>query len=313
MRLAKAFSWPTCARDPASIACSLAYEQPRCAGHRHGCRAGGGGARQRKHRGLGLADRVAVLQCSLGSGIGEKRMGTFDAVVSNPPYVPTAVMAGIPREVADFEPTLALDGGADGLDLFRPLAQGRPGPEAWRRARLRAVRGAHGRRPCRGRASGIRRRAYRGRSDGKTPRTGGETPGRIFSMALENLRGTLDEAQAVMEERLGAFRPKSVSFWGRGSVLWPSASPIPIFIPGEVPGMGVSTANGHVGRFVAGVCWAASACSPCRGGSTATRAIPLKRSPSPCGSWPGSGLVRSSPPTLPAPSTRPTASATSAS
>ena len=72
---------------------------------------------------LGLADRVAVLQCSLGSGIGEKRMGTFDAVVSNPPYVPTAVMAGIPREVADFEPTLALDGGADGLDLFRPLAQ----------------------------------------------------------------------------------------------------------------------------------------------------------------------------------------------
>ena len=49
-------------------------------------------------------------------------MGTFDAVVSNPPYVPTAVMAVIPREVADFEPTLALDGGADGLDLFRPLA-----------------------------------------------------------------------------------------------------------------------------------------------------------------------------------------------
>ena len=72
---------------------------------------------------LGLADRVAVLQCSLGSGIGEKRMGTFDAVVSNPPYVPTAVMADIPREVADFEPALALDGGADGLDLFRPLAQ----------------------------------------------------------------------------------------------------------------------------------------------------------------------------------------------
>ena len=32
-------------------------------------------------------------------------------------------MAGIPREVADFEPTLALNGGADGHDLFRPLAQ----------------------------------------------------------------------------------------------------------------------------------------------------------------------------------------------
>ena len=65
--------------------------------------------------------RVAVLQCSLGSGIGEKRLGTFDAVVSNPPYVPSEVMAALPAEVADFEPALALDGGADGLDLFRPL------------------------------------------------------------------------------------------------------------------------------------------------------------------------------------------------
>ena len=70
---------------------------------------------------LGLADRVAVLQCSLGAGTGEMRMGTFDAGVSNPPYVPTAVMAVIPREVADFEPTLALDGGADGLDVLRRL------------------------------------------------------------------------------------------------------------------------------------------------------------------------------------------------
>ena len=71
---------------------------------------------------LELDDRVAVLECSLGTGIGEKRLGTFDAVVSNPPYVPTEVMADIPREVADFEPALALDGGADGLDVFRPLA-----------------------------------------------------------------------------------------------------------------------------------------------------------------------------------------------
>ena len=44
-----------------------------------------------------------------------------DAVVSNPPYVPTAVMDDIPREVAEFEPALALDGGADGLDVLRRL------------------------------------------------------------------------------------------------------------------------------------------------------------------------------------------------
>ena len=72
-------------------------------------------------------------------------------------------------------------------------------------------------------------------------------------MALENLRGTLDEAQAVMEERLGAFWPEVGLILGSG--LGPLAERIadPVFVPfGEVPGMGVSTANGHVGRFVAG-------------------------------------------------------------
>lgn len=105
------------------IACSLAYEHPDVRVIATDVAPEAVALAKENTEALGLADRVAVLQCSLGSGIGEKRTGTFDAVVSNPPYVPTAVMAGIPREVADFEPTLALDGGADGLDLFRPLAQ----------------------------------------------------------------------------------------------------------------------------------------------------------------------------------------------
>ncbi|WP_418997485.1 N5-glutamine methyltransferase family protein [Adlercreutzia equolifaciens] len=105
------------------IACSLAYEHPDVRVIATDVAPEAVALAKENTEALGLADRVAVLQCSLGSGIGEKRMGTFDAVVSNPPYVPTAVMAGIPREVADFEPTLALDGGADGLYLFRPLAQ----------------------------------------------------------------------------------------------------------------------------------------------------------------------------------------------
>lgn len=105
------------------IACSLAYEHSDVRVIATDVAPEAVALAKENTEALGLADRVAVLQCSLGSGIGEKRMGTFDAVVSNPPYVPTAVMAGIPREVADFEPTLALDGGADGLDLFRPLAQ----------------------------------------------------------------------------------------------------------------------------------------------------------------------------------------------
>lgn len=105
------------------IACSLAYEHPDVRVIATDVAPEAVALAKENTEALGLADRVAVLQCSLGSGIGEKRMGTFDAVVSNPPYVPTAVMADIPREVADFEPSLALDGGADGLDLFRPLAQ----------------------------------------------------------------------------------------------------------------------------------------------------------------------------------------------
>lgn len=112
------------------IACSLAYEHPDVRVIATDIASEAVALAKENAEALGLADRVAVLQCSLGSGIGEKRMGTFDAVVSNPPYVPTAVMAGIPREVADFEPTLALDGGADGLDLFRPLAAWAAGPEA---------------------------------------------------------------------------------------------------------------------------------------------------------------------------------------
>lgn len=73
-------------------------------------------------RELGLDARVKVLECNLGDGVDASLLGRFDAVAANPPYVPTSVLADIPREVTDFEPTRALDGGADGLSLFRPLA-----------------------------------------------------------------------------------------------------------------------------------------------------------------------------------------------
>lgn len=71
---------------------------------------------------LGLSDRVTVIESDLGEAIDVGMMGSFDAVVSNPPYVPTEVLASIPSEVSEHEPRLALDGGADGLDLFRRVA-----------------------------------------------------------------------------------------------------------------------------------------------------------------------------------------------
>lgn len=71
---------------------------------------------------LGLSDRINIIACDLGEGIPDHEIGNFDLIVSNPPYIPTAVLTEIPREVADFEPSLALDGGEDGLDAFRKIA-----------------------------------------------------------------------------------------------------------------------------------------------------------------------------------------------
>ncbi len=67
---------------------------------------------------LGLAARAEVRVGEWTAGLD----GPFDLIVSNPPYIPTADLAGLAREVRDHDPRLALDGGADGLDAYRALA-----------------------------------------------------------------------------------------------------------------------------------------------------------------------------------------------
>jgi len=52
--------------------------------------------------------------------------GKWQLIVSNPPYIPAAEMAGLMPEVARFEPAQALDGGSDGLDCYRALARQAP-------------------------------------------------------------------------------------------------------------------------------------------------------------------------------------------
>lgn len=47
--------------------------------------------------------------------------GPFDLLVSNPPYIPSANIAGLQREVKDFDPHQALDGGSDGLTVYRAM------------------------------------------------------------------------------------------------------------------------------------------------------------------------------------------------
>ena len=77
---------------------------------------------------LGIA--AEVVDVRLGNLVSplnrETEWGTFDVLVSNPPYIPSAVMQQLPREVAAFEPSLALDGGTDGLDIFRRLVRAAP-------------------------------------------------------------------------------------------------------------------------------------------------------------------------------------------
>ncbi len=55
-----------------------------------------------------------------------KATGKFDVIVSNPPYIPTQVVATLDSKVKDYEPHTALDGGADGLDFYRIIAAQAP-------------------------------------------------------------------------------------------------------------------------------------------------------------------------------------------
>lgn len=52
---------------------------------------------------------------------------TFDLIVSNPPYISSAALPGLQREVRDHEPLVALSPGADGLSVIRRLLQDSPG------------------------------------------------------------------------------------------------------------------------------------------------------------------------------------------
>ena len=59
---------------------------------------------------------------------------SFDLIVSNPPYIPTADIDALEPEVRDFDPRGALDGGPDGLGVYRALIPAAPGhlnPDGW--------------------------------------------------------------------------------------------------------------------------------------------------------------------------------------
>jgi release factor glutamine methyltransferase len=77
------------------------------------------GANIRAHR---LQDRIRLLLSDLlGALPPAERAGHFDAIVSNPPYVPSTDAASLHPQVREFEPASALYAGPDGLEIYRRL------------------------------------------------------------------------------------------------------------------------------------------------------------------------------------------------
>jgi release factor glutamine methyltransferase len=69
---------------------------------------------------MGLTGRMTLVASDWFSHV----TGTFDLIVSNPPYIAEAEMAGLDPEVRDFDPIIALTPGGDGLDAYRAIAHG---------------------------------------------------------------------------------------------------------------------------------------------------------------------------------------------
>lgn len=67
---------------------------------------------------LGLSSKIAFIK---GSGCGMFEPGSIDLVVSNPPYIASAMVDGLARHIREHEPRMALDGGEDGLDVLRQI------------------------------------------------------------------------------------------------------------------------------------------------------------------------------------------------
>jgi release factor glutamine methyltransferase len=75
--------------------------------------------------GVTAGDQISLVRSDWWTAL-EPWWGRLDLVVSNPPYIPTPLLADLDPVVRDHEPTLALDGGADGLAAIRAILAGAP-------------------------------------------------------------------------------------------------------------------------------------------------------------------------------------------
>jgi release factor glutamine methyltransferase len=66
--------------------------------------------------------RITFCEGSVFSAVPQSLKGTFDIIVSNPPYIPESEYPKLEKSVRDYEPPIALKGGVDGLDIIRSIA-----------------------------------------------------------------------------------------------------------------------------------------------------------------------------------------------
>ena len=75
----------------------------------------------------GVSDAIRFLEGDLFSALAEDLQNYFDLIISNPPYIPRDQVSKLDAEVSRWEPRAALDGGVDGLDFYRRIAEEAPG------------------------------------------------------------------------------------------------------------------------------------------------------------------------------------------
>jgi len=108
-----------------AIACAIAAARPDAEVLAVEVSAGALAVASRNVRQLGLASRVRLLAGDLFAPLGSLS-ASLDLVVSNPPYLPSAVIPLLPPEVSRHEPRAALDGGPDGMAVIRRIVADAP-------------------------------------------------------------------------------------------------------------------------------------------------------------------------------------------
>ena len=127
--------WADLGTGSGCLAVALARHWPSSCGWAVDCSREALAVARRNAAALGLLQSAAVQWCEgLWWQPLQPLAGQLDLVVSNPPYIPSAVVDGLEPVVRDYEPRLALDGGSDGLDALRLIIEAAPqmlAPGGW--------------------------------------------------------------------------------------------------------------------------------------------------------------------------------------